>query len=158
MWSGHSQWLFSCSLYIPFLPVPPSPAPHWPSYILAWPTCLLRFFPNILWKNPNKYFGQPNTCCRQAPAGDCALQKDSEGRDPVLVSLVTNEPTWHQFPSTNLLVPGSAEWEWKLQPGSAHCLLHVVRCCSRTMLQTGKLHCPLYHWVCVADSGFSLWS
>ena len=158
MWSGHPRWLFYCSLYIPFPPVPPSPAPDWPSYILARPTCLFRFFPNILWKNPNERFGQPNPCCRQAPAGDCALQKGSEGCDPVLVSLVTNELTWPQFPDRNLLVVWSAGWGWKLLPASAHCLLHTVGCCSRMMLQTGKLPCPWNHWVCVADSGFFLWS
>ena len=28
----------------------------------------------------------------QAPAGDCSYQRGSEGRAPLLVSLVTNEP------------------------------------------------------------------
>ena len=29
----------------------------------------------------------------QAPAGDCSYQRGGEGRAPLLVSLVTNEPT-----------------------------------------------------------------
>ena len=29
----------------------------------------------------------------QAPAGDCSYQRGREGRAPLLVSLVTNEPT-----------------------------------------------------------------
>ena len=34
----------------------------------------------------------------QAPASDCSFQRGGEGRAPLLVSLVTNEPTWRQFP------------------------------------------------------------
>ena len=28
--------------------------------VLGWPKCLFRFFQNIIWKNPNKLFSQPN--------------------------------------------------------------------------------------------------
>ena len=40
----------------------------------------------------------------QAPAGDCSYQRDSEGRAPLLVSLVTIEPACPQF-LTNWLSP-----------------------------------------------------
>lgn len=36
-------------------------------------------------------------CLPQAPAGDCSYQRGSEERAPLLISLVTNEPTCLQF-------------------------------------------------------------
>ena len=35
------------------------------SIILGWPKCLSKFFCNILWKHPNKLFGQPNVFIKQ---------------------------------------------------------------------------------------------
>ena len=64
----------------------------------------------------------------QASASDCSYQKGSEGRVPLLVSLVTNEPTWHQFPPIS----------WP--PCPACCSHHTVGCHSRTLLQTPPIH------------------
>ena len=62
IWSGHSRWLFSCSL---------------PDQ------CLLYLYLTHLTHLP--------TYLPQAPAGDCSYQRGREGRAPLLVSLVTNE-------------------------------------------------------------------
>ena len=90
-------------------------------------------------------------CLPQAPDGDCSYQRDSEGRAPLLVSLVTNEPACPQF-LTNWLSP--------LPPGMrtaarSCCLLHTVGYHSRTLLQ--KLSSPsIKSLVSVADSGLVL--
>ena len=47
--------------------------------------CLLHLKPSQMTDLPGKL--------PQAPAGDCSYQRCGEGRAPLLVSLVTNEPT-----------------------------------------------------------------
>ena len=47
--------------------------------------CLLHLYPMHTTDLP--------FCLPQAPDGDCSHQRDSEGRAPLLVSLVTDEPT-----------------------------------------------------------------
>ena len=58
--------------------------------------CLLHLYPMHTTDLP--------LCLPQAPAGDCSYQRDSEGRAPLLVSLVTIEPACPQF-LTNWLSP-----------------------------------------------------
>ena len=59
--------LLSCSLYIPACPVPASPTP--------------RHMTDLLTSLP------------QAPAGHCSYQKGGNELAPLLVSLITNDPT-----------------------------------------------------------------
>lgn len=59
--------LLSCSLYIPACPVPASPTP--------------RHMTDLL------------TSLSQAPAGHCSYQKGGDELAPLLVSLITNDPT-----------------------------------------------------------------
>lgn len=75
VWSGHSWWLFSCSVH------------PWPTRRLLH-LCLTHLIdlPGYL---------------PQTPAGDCSHQRGGELHASLLVSLVTSEPTWSQcqFPS-----------------------------------------------------------
>ena len=52
--------------------------------------CLLHLYPMHMTDLP--------THLPQAPASDHSYQRGGEGFAPLLVSLVTNEPTWCQFP------------------------------------------------------------
>lgn len=66
VWPGHSGWL-SCSLNTSCL------------------TCLLHLHPVHTTDLP--------TYLPQTPAGGCSYQGGGEGRAPLLVSVVTSEPT-----------------------------------------------------------------
>ena len=110
VWSGHSRWLFSCSLYIP---CPTS----------SCFTCTLCTQLTIL-------------LLALGPSWWLFLSKGLWGTCVSAVSLVTNEPTWPQF----------QPWESRLPPYSACCLLHMVGCCSKTLLQTCTLPGLLNHW------------
>ena len=71
VWSGHSKWLFSCPLYIP------CPTRACFTYTLLTGLNYL-LAPGLSWW--------------------LFLSKRQWGVAPLLVSSVTNEPTWHQFP------------------------------------------------------------
>ena len=81
------------------------------------------------------YSGLP-TYLPWAPASNCSYQRGGEGCALLLASLVIEEPIW------NIL---SCNWQSPPPPGaktaamSWRCLLHRVRSCSRTLLQTQKL-------------------
>ena len=68
LWSGHSRWLLSCTLYILCL------TSACFSYPLGTKQTFLTFLP-------------------QAPSNDFSFQRDCEGCAPLLASLVNNEPT-----------------------------------------------------------------
>ena len=73
LWSAHSRWLFSCSLYIPC----------WTSTCFILILCTWLTF----------------LCICLSPQLVIVLIKGVvRGHAPLLVSLVTNEPSWNQFP------------------------------------------------------------
>ena len=73
----------------------------------------------------------------QAPASNCSYQRGSEGLAPLLVSLVTNEPTQHQF-LYNWQSPSAHPPQLPTPPPGAKTAT-TVGCLSRTLLQTCKL-------------------
>ena len=107
-WLAHSRWLFPCSLSVPC------------------PTSACFIY---------TYSGLP-TYLPWAPASDCSYQRDGEVCAFLLVSLVIDEPIWHQLP---------CNWQSPPPPGaktaatSWRCMLHRVGGHSRTLLQTQKL-------------------
>ena len=84
LWSGHSKWLLSCSLFIPCL------TSACFNYTLGTYQIFLTFLP-------------------QAPSSDFSYQRDCERCAHLLASLVNNEPPWYYFLITgNLLLPPAA--------------------------------------------------
>ena len=111
--------------------------------------CLLHLYPVYIPDFPKDL--------PQAPASDCSYQKGLWGACPSLVSLVTNEPTWLQFPQN--WPPSLLLRERMLCPCSAHCLLHKIGCCCRALLQTCKLPLstkPLMSLMLTPDPFFGL--
>ena len=101
LWSGHSRWLLPCSRYV---------------------CCLTRACFSSTCSH-----GWPSQDVPQTPARG-GTQRGSEGCAPVLVGLVTNEPT-----CCNLPITGHAPLpEWKLPPCPARHQPHTVGCRSRT--------------------------
>ena len=107
-WLAHSRWLFPCSLSVPC------------------PTSACFIY---------TYSGLP-TYLPWAPASGCSYQRGGEVCALLLVSLVIDEPIWHQLP---------CNWQSPPPPGaktaatSWRCVLHSVGGRSRTSLQTQKL-------------------
>ena len=117
LWSAHSRWLFSCSLYIPC----------WTS------TCFIFIL--------HTWLTFLCTCLR--PQLVIVLIKGVvRGHAPLLVSLVTNEPSWNQFPQTRSspFYPGVKTAAIFCPQTALHLGVH-----SRTLLHVSKLLYPLNH-------------
>ena len=118
VWSGHSRWLFSCSLYIPC-----STCAYF-TYTLTHMTDLPTYLP-------------------QAPASDFSYQRASEGYAHLLVSLIMSQSELNPPYNSILPVhPYPLSPKQRLLPRSAQTWWGV---CSRTLLQTCKIPHPLNH-------------
>ena len=84
----------------------------------------------------------PSDMHTSAPASVLPFQRTHEEYTVLLLfSLVTDEPTWCQFPYN--WYASFSPTEWRLPSGPASCPLHMVGCHSRTLFQTCELPYPL---------------
>ena len=122
---GHSRCLFFCCLFIPSTSAcfTYTYSHDWPSYVCTCARPQLVIV--LIFRSDHLYL--------------IASQRGGEGRALLLVSLVTNEPTWSLFPSPAPPPRSQDCCHLARQPP------HTVGACSRTLLQTCKLHYPSNH-------------
>lgn len=122
-WPGHSQMAVFCL----------RTSPAWTSACFTYPLLIGL-----------------NCLLAPGPSWWLFLSKRQWGVAPLLVSLVTNEPTWHQPP---------IRWFLALPWSEEVLSRRMVRCCSRTLLQKSECPHPLIN-VSVSDSRLFLkpWS
>ena len=75
--------------------------------LLDWPKRSFRFFCKILWGNPNKLFGPPNTCINRLFIQTTQAQCQFTGHPTMLTSGIPNSQKTCWFPWLN---PVSPKW------------------------------------------------